>query len=185
MCYALYLHHSKYDENETFYYRLWSHEYPIQLYSILTSSLTSPPPLPSNPVPLIWFHRRIQGLISSSIVIEGRLRIEELEKFVNQVSAHNQVGAAVCCVLCTAQRCMILILCGVVWCDVMWCGMGWYSATQSSISYHITLYDPPVPLLFLCGDTHQEVNIMYKYTKWCEPLLTCLHSFHRTDLEHY
>ena len=38
--------------------------------------------------------RRIQGLLTNNIVIEGRLRIEELEKFVNQVSAHNQVQKA-------------------------------------------------------------------------------------------
>ena len=38
--------------------------------------------------------RRIQGLLTNNIVIEGRLRIEELEKFVNQVSAHNQVQEA-------------------------------------------------------------------------------------------
>lgn len=40
----------------------------------------------------IKFHRRIQGLITSSIVIVGRSKIEELEKFVNQVLAHNQVS---------------------------------------------------------------------------------------------
>ena len=38
--------------------------------------------------------RRIQGLLTNNIIIEGRLRIEELEKFVNQVSAHNQVRKA-------------------------------------------------------------------------------------------